>query len=230
MTPWIALPLLSGALAADYDASGFVLEDVNGVKWDISRYEIPDFGPEDLPVAGEDAWCELKVRVRQSGNEVQPVSCPAALMERSMSAVQDWTGTWSGEPGFLGIFHISFLLEATADGGAQPWLIVDHDQSEGLIGQAPPGVRRWDALEVKRRKAPHFPRAAQAKGLREASCQAIVAVDVDGRPTSVEVSGCDEVFYAPTVKALMRWRFDPLRVDGVPQPGVMATAVDYRAY
>lgn len=230
MTPWIALPLLSTVLAADYDATGFLLEDVNGVTWTIHRYSIPDFGPDDLITPGEDAWCQLKVRVRASGHEVQPLSCPASLAPQAMAAVQDWTGSWGGEPSFIGIFKVSFLLEATADGGAQPWLIVDHDQSEAIAELRPEGVRRWDALEVKRRKAPRFPREARAKGLQEASCQAIVQVDVEGVPTSVEVTACDEAFHAATVKALMRWRFDPLRVDGAPQPGVMATSVDFRAY
>ncbi|MCB9741427.1 MAG: energy transducer TonB [Alphaproteobacteria bacterium] len=222
--------LLPAALAATYDADNFVLEDVNGVTWTVTRYEVPDFGPQDLLSPGEDAWCKMKVRLRERGPEVSLEDCSGALADRSLAAVRGWSGHWGGRPAFVGLFEVSFQLEALADGGVQTWLVVDHDQSEALAEVRPEAVRRWSELELTRYKPARFPKAARAEGIQESTCTAAIRVDVKGKPTEVDVSGCEEVFHEGTVKAALRWRFDPLRIDGVAQEGVYVATVHYRAY
>lgn len=71
------------------------------------------------------------------------------------------------------------------------------------------------ALEPRIKVPPRYPEAARDQQRRGPShlCVAEIAIDPTGTPWQVEVSGCPEIFAAPTEAALLQWRWYPPRHD-----------------
>ena len=55
-----------------------------------------------------------------------------------------------------------------------------------------------------------------------------VAIDERGRVSSLSFLACPEVFQDSTRRALMRWRFEPLSIDGVAGPTTTTANITFR--
>lgn len=77
------------------------------------------------------------------------------------------------------------------------------------LGSGGPRVFHHGELQTKRKITPTYPKAAAALDLGEQRCKAVVQIDAEGVPTSVDVQGCPSVFHAETRDTLLRWRWYP---------------------
>ena len=80
------------------------------------------------------------------------------------------------------------------------------------------------------RRPPDFryPQAAQALGLGDVRCALLYEVDARGRPISVEIQTCPEVFHREVALRAHKARFAPARVDGRPVPARFVLGVTFR--
>lgn len=83
-------------------------------------------------------------------------------------------------------------------------------------------------VQVVRRVSPVYPEIARPLGLPTSRCKAMVTIDERGRPTRVTVSDCPEEFYDETVRSLMRWKFRPAKVEGMPTKAQFLLHVNYK--
>ena len=64
---------------------------------------------------------------------------------------------------------------------------------------------------MRRRVEPAYPRVARGLALKDQHCLATVRINKAGVPINVAVERCPSVFHAETKRALMKWRWVPLR-------------------
>ena len=91
---------------------------------------------------------------------------------------------------------------------------------------APTNAHAWDLLVKSPQVPPRRPRLANELGLT-GTCFVVVHVDTDGRTYGAEVTDCPDVFVAPSLAAVQRWRFEPLVVDGVPARSSVLIEIPY---
>ncbi len=92
------------------------------------------------------------------------------------------------------------------------------------------GARAYHYTEVtvRRRVAPEFPEAARQLGLNEAKCRVRFVVDERGDPEEVNVTGCPEAFAPSAREAAWKWRFMPMRENGVAVKATFELSIIYR--
>ncbi len=86
----------------------------------------------------------------------------------------------------------------------------------------------WSELTFRTMVKPSFPRAARAMGLDDVTCRVHLRVDERGRVAEATVSGCPALFHPAVERATQKWRFHPLRVNGVSQPTQVVVPVRFR--
>ncbi|MFZ5479696.1 MAG: energy transducer TonB [Myxococcota bacterium] len=92
------------------------------------------------------------------------------------------------------------------------------------------GIATWDEIQVKvpaTVRPEDYPEAA--RGLPDTRCVVRMHVDERGEPTKVEPRACPEVFVSAATAVAMRYRFYPLKCDGVAKEARFDLAVDFRA-
>ncbi len=82
--------------------------------------------------------------------------------------------------------------------------------------QGPTGPREvhWSAVKVTRQVQPRMPAAARSMGPQQVSCVVRMTIDTRGRVTRVDPVDCPVLFQTATTEAALKWRFEPMRVDG----------------
>jgi outer membrane biosynthesis protein TonB len=73
------------------------------------------------------------------------------------------------------------------------------------------GIRMFhhSELEVKARKLPRYPEAAEAMNLGDQRCKVRVKIDEKGIPFEARVEGCPKVFHDEAREAILKWKWYP---------------------
>jgi hypothetical protein len=88
----------------------------------------------------------------------------------------------------------------------------------------PPPPTRITKLEAVRAKYPTHP----DQRFPYVRCTVRVWIDTGGLPYHADSKGCSQVFAEASEKALARWKFEPVSVDGVPVTAAGLVGVTYR--
>ena len=67
--------------------------------------------------------------------------------------------------------------------------------------------------QVKKRKLPKYPEAAESMNLGDQRCRVSVTIDEKGIPFRATVTGCPKVFHQEAKQAILQWRWYPPKVD-----------------
>lgn len=86
----------------------------------------------------------------------------------------------------------------------------------------------WSEVRVRSRVEPRYPEAAKQLGLDEGRCALRIQIDARGEPTDIQVRSCNKVFEASALEAAWKWRFYPMKVDGVAVPAAFDLAIVYK--
>lgn len=102
----------------------------------------------------------------------------------------------------------------------------------GVVGNAPAQpdpVRVVDLRQARliERVSPEYPALARAAGL-SAKIMLDALVGPDGRVVSVEVIQGHRIFESAARDAVLRWRYEPLLLNGVPTPFRLAVTVNFQ--
>ena len=83
-------------------------------------------------------------------------------------------------------------------------------------GGSTPGPRQvhWSAVKVTRQVEPRMPSAARTMAPQQVTCVVRMSIDTRGRVTAVDPVNCPVAFRQSTTEAGLKWRFEPMRVDG----------------
>jgi TonB family protein len=113
---------------------------------------------------------------------------------------------------------ITFLLLAGATTAAM-----------GLEGPVQPREGR-QPLRFEQTEPIPFPQSLLNRGILSGEARVIVSVDTAGVLTDVLVIGYSHVEFADaTVRAVRRWRYEPIRIDGQPVPSQVELAINFEA-
>lgn len=79
----------------------------------------------------------------------------------------------------------------------------------GQLGGGGLRVFHHSELEVKRRRVPRYPEAAESMNLGDQRCKVSVKIDEKGVPFDATVKDCPKVFHGPAKSAILQWRWYP---------------------
>jgi hypothetical protein len=102
----------------------------------------------------------------------------------------------------------AFCAGPPADADAAAWCAVAAPSAPAVAAR----VIHHRKVEWLRQIQPSYPRAA--RGHPPVSCRGELSIDPNGVPTDVVVEGCPAVFANPAGDALLRWRAQPILIDG----------------
>lgn len=188
----------------------YVSQHVDTVQAELQDYVLPV-----LAEAPEEAVsCGLSVRWHQGQRSVRTEGCVNPFYEAAHEAAKAWT--WELRGGEADDTYTVDLTLAWRAGEVVGHGVFGADGAEeARFGEATPGLSGSASVVPRRRVSPRFP--LEAYGVHPtATCMAVLYLDARGRPEEVSVSRCPQVFHAPTVRALRRWRFEPPTVEGEP--------------
>lgn len=131
---------------------------------------------------------------------------------------------------------LSRLGAARDDGGCDPGLRScgagagtgtgqGDGHAAGLSGGGGAVRIQHGAVTVRRRVDPTYPPAGRGAG--DQRCVVDVRIDPRGRPVDLAVRDCPPAFAAASREAVSRWRWHPLRVEGVAVPASFRLAIRY---
>lgn len=86
----------------------------------------------------------------------------------------------------------------------------------------------WSEPNVKLRVVPEYPEAATRIGLGVERCLVRVHLDTAGVPRSVEVTRCPQVLAESARTAVQKWRWYPLKIDGIVTAVVFDLSIIFR--
>lgn len=103
---------------------------------------------------------------------------------------------------------------------------------DGVVGgQLDGGLRVFhhSELDVKKRKLPVYPEAAESMNLGDQRCKVNVKIDEKGVPYGVTVADCPKVFHDEAKGAIMEWRWYPPKVGNQKVKAQTLIAVVFKA-
>jgi len=100
------------------------------------------------------------------------------------------------------------------EGGVEGGVIggVKDGVKDGVVGgDLNSGIRAFhhSELEVKKRRQPIYPEAAESMNLGDQRCKVSVTIDEKGVPYKVVVKTCPKVFHEAARSAILQWRWYP---------------------
>jgi|GEM_PF-4138232 len=189
----------------------------------VARTVLPEH-PD--PTDAEERVCRVALVQAHGGWSTTVKACPEPFLGVTKAAVRQWTLKGPSE---LRGPEVTFYIRYTvADGAAQVRVVVPSEQLPEDVELPAFLEPRGTVLRPRRRVAPKYPTEATRRGLGEQVCLAKLTANKRGKPTRVEVSGCDGAFVPAVEKAMMRWRFYPYRVDGEAMPFTFTIPVRFK--
>ncbi|MEZ4321522.1 MAG: energy transducer TonB [Myxococcota bacterium] len=103
---------------------------------------------------------------------------------------------------------------------------------DGVVGgDLNAGIRSFhhSELEVKKRKLPTYPEAAESMNLGDQKCKVSVTIDEKGVPFKAIVKDCPKVFHAEAEQAILEWRWYPPKAGGEKVKAQTLIAIIFKA-
>ncbi len=140
-------------------------------------------------------------------------ACPKDARAPVAEALKSWLLA-SGDA--AGARYARMPLTFVFPGSGQPYARIAASQVTRAPGEEgwPVGVVAQSALKPMTRVAPKLPKSTRDADPEPGRCVVKVEVSAQGRPTEAEVVSCPEVYVAPSLKAIRRWRWAAAEVDG----------------
>ncbi|MCB9741034.1 MAG: energy transducer TonB [Alphaproteobacteria bacterium] len=129
-----------------------------------------------------------------------------------VAAVEAVTGSWQLPTCDEALCHYVLSIKLTPE-------LVDWS--------VPPAEVHWSEVKVKKRVNPSFPDEMKARNV-EGSCRLRIYIDERGVPYRITTESCDPGFEQSAIEACEKWRFYPMKRDGVAIPAQFVLSIRFK--
>jgi hypothetical protein len=197
---------------------------IRGDSWHatVSAYALPVQDPRWLTDDRRVRTCRVLVTLTPGGQLTTTTpDCPDALA----TATAEATAAWRFDP----------ADDAAGDSHVEVVYVVGYDGTIGTMtmhAEVDPGDEAVETGErgppgVKLVRHPRPTKEKHAKARDTAPCDVELIVDIKGKVASTGATTCPDEVAADASKAASKWRFLPLAVDGLEQPGTTTATIRF---